>query len=679
LDFLSRFLGHFTYRQRFILAFVSFILCSPYPSIVVTRTFQFLIRQYQSQITGDIIQKDLNGLFSALVLHQERSVTHLIRKEPVEQSQALKKEIEEYFKLLLPFQQKDDNFIQKLAKGFSRLKDPSLQIESIYQTWKNLLIKEKNWTVDENLVEYQKILEPLKNELFKIGYNYALFQGDSLSEENYSLLVLDKLSRIEEMTKQIAIKSKLILDQKKESDLLNYQVLMLYDMVKQELGRVESCFEAFYQGMKDGEQYSISELKTVRKAYKNFSLATKEFLDQISTSQDILAEGVDFFGNIVLAKNSFINELSLLQHPIYVRELNLSNTVYYLFLAQLLFIILMSAFLIKFHGISSHLTALRDHIFNLSKGNLSHCFTSNADDAFGNVGKALDKIVDVIAIIISDLVLFSNQIQEITVRVAWAIREQEQTLLEQEKIIVDGKKKSQEIAERASFLSNLLNEICESSQLSAQSENAHAEIKKMRENMNFLVKASSQFLVNFNSFANGVQNTQKKVNFMDRLGDQAKMLSLNGKIENANMANSAANFSEITSKIGRFSDKSEEATSQIKCIIKEALMSVKSVKSEAQRCLSEINAGVEQLSLVSSQLEEIAKLGEDQQLKFLKVDEMMKIQAVSSQKIIQTVQNLLKPANENAELVHQLPNILENIVEQEKKMKEVIGKMVYTP
>lgn len=102
---------------------------------------------------------------------------------------------------------------------------------------------------------------------------------------------------------------------------------------------------------------------------------------------------------------------------------------------------------------------------------------------------------------------------------------------------------------------------------------------------------------------------------------------------------------------------------------------VKAVKIESLRCLSEISAGVGQLNLVSMQLEEIAKLGEDQQRKFLKVDELMKVQAASSQKVIENIQNLLTPANENAALVHQIPKILGDIIEHQKKLTHVIGKV----
>lgn len=679
MDFLNRFLGYFTYRQRFLVAAAAYILFAPYPTYVVIHTLQFWTRQFEAQSAGNNIQKNLNRLFSAVLIHQEKSVEKLVNKETVDVTHVLDDEIQSYFTILQQEQHNNGASHYNLGRGFSTTTTPSIDIEPSIKAWKELMKGEGEFSLTETIQAHQKIIDGLKKELFKLGYSYALFLGDSLPEESYSLLVLDKLPALEQKVMDLSIKSKLVKDQKNELGDLNYQIMSLHESARNDLGRIDNHFNVFYESIKHQEGLTITSLQKMKKAYDNFFSVTRKFLYAVSDSQLDLTQNFGIFDEVVLAKNNLIHEMYKLQQPVYERELNHNITFYYVFLIQLSVLVFMAWFLVRFRGLSSHLTALRDHIYNLSRGQLSHCFTSKENDEFGNVGRALDKVVDVISIIITDLVSFSNQIQEITVRVAWAVREQEETLLEQEKIVVDGEKTAQDIAKRASFLSSLLTGMCESSQLIAQAENAHGEIKQMREHMNSLVHSYGHFVVTFDSFAEQVQNTQKKVNFMDRLGEQAKMLSLNGKIENATIPNSVANFSEITNKIGRFSDKSEAATSQIKSIIKEALTGVKSVKSEAQRCLDEISAGVEQLSLVSRQLEGIAKLGENQQLKFLKVDEMMKIQAVSSEKIIQTVQNLLKPATENASLVHKLPKILDDIVEQEKKLKEVISKMVYIP
>jgi methyl-accepting chemotaxis protein len=677
LDFLNRFLGYFTYRQRFLVAAAAYIIFAPYPTYVVIHTLKFWTRQFESQIEGDNIQKKLNGLLSSILIHQEYSAKKLIQKDAIDITHSLDDEISGYFTQLQQEQQNGGGGHFRLGSGFSTVNDAPIDIEPGFKAWRQLLNKEGEFSLVENLQTHQKIVDNLKNELFKLGYSYALFLGDNLPEESYSRLVLERLPELEDKIKELSIKSRLVVDQNNELGDLNYQIMALHEIARDDLSKIEIHFNVFYDSIKLQEGLTITSLQKLKKAFDTFFDTTKKFLNAVSDSESEITLNSRYFTEVVLAKNNLVHEMYHRQHHVYEKELRFNKAFYYSFLIQLSVLVFMAWFLVRFRGLSSHLTALRDHIYNLSRGQLSHCFTSKENDEFGNVGRALDKVVDVITIIINDLVSFSNQIQEITVRVAWAVREQEETLLEQEKIVVDGERTAQDIAKRSSFLSNLLTGMCESSQLIAQAENAHGEIKKMRENMNNLVQSYGHFVVTFDSFADKVQNTQKKVNFMDRLGEQAKMLSLNGKIENASIPNSLVNFSEITNKIGRFSDKSEEATSQIKQIIKEALTGVKSVKGEAQRCLNEISAGVEQLSLVSSQLEGVAKLGENQQLKFLKVDEMMKIQAVSSQKIIQTVQNLLKPATENATLVHQLPKILDEIVDQEKKLKEVISKMVY--
>lgn len=662
MSIFDKIFGFFSYRQRFLTPAVAYILCTPYPVYVVVETCQFWMRQYEWQVEGNRIQKEINNLLSNITLYPSVGIDG-------ETSEQVIKNISSSFSALVPFNSNKDPSFYVLTDGFSRLKDPSIATADINNKWNEY--RQGNVSREISQEQFQHVIDLLRDQLLRLGYSYALFQGNDVSTESYSNLVLKLLPRIVEMTRRLDT----ISTWKKEKNSHSDQITALYAQVKQEREEAERAFERFYETFREVEKFSIKELVPLKNSFTEFSSTLLSYIDQVLKDPQYLDKDALELSAVVWAKDNVVDELYTLQHPILKRSLNHKTWFYYAFLSQFLVLLLVVWFLVKHRGLSIHLIALCEHINRLAKGELSYCFTTHEKDEFGIIGKALDKVVDVIGIIVTDLISFSKQIEEITVRVSWAVREQEATLLEQEKIIVDGKKSAQQISERARFLSNLLNEICESSQLSVQAEQAHHDLQKMRSNMDFLVKASGEFLVNFDSFSDKVLNTQKKVNFMDHLGDQAKMLSLNGKIENASIVKSAGNFSEITNKIERFSDNSEEATSRIKKIIKESLEGVRAVKNESLRCLSEISAGVGQLSLVSRQLEEIAKLGEDQQKKFVKVDELMKVQAVSSQKIIENIQNLLTPANENALLVHQIPKILGDIIEQQKKLTQVIGKV----
>jgi methyl-accepting chemotaxis protein len=662
LSFLSKLFGLFSYRQRFLTPAVAYILCTPYPVYVVIETCKFWIRQYEWQIEGNGLQKEMNDLLSNISLYP------FLSTDP-EGSETLIRSIHNGFAVLNSQNHSQETTYYILADGYSRLRAPSISTKDIYEKWNEYRKGGGAATVSHE--QMQDMTEGLRRQLFRLGYSYALFQGHEVSTQSYVNLTLEHLPRIVEMTRRLVTTQRLL----GENPAQPSQIVALYNEIRREKESLERVFDRFYATFRETHRFSIKELDPLRKSFIDFTTLLTEFIDQ--RANGVKSPGKDHleFSDVVWAKDKMIQELYDLQEPVLQHTLSVKKWFYYAFLSQFFFLLLVVWFLVKHRGLSIHLIALRDHINNLAQGNLSYCFTTHEKDEFGIIGKAVDKVVDVIGIIVGDLVSFSKQIEEITVRVSWAVREQEETLLEQEKIITEGKKSAQQISERARFLSNLLSEMCESSQLTVQAEHAHSDLKKMRANMDALVRASGDFLLNFNSFSEKVISTQKKVNFMDHLGDQAKMLSLNGKIENAGILKTAANFSEITKKIERFSDNSEEATSRIKKIIKESMEGVKAVKTESLRCLSEISAGVGQLNLVSMQLEEIAKLGEDQQRKFLKVDELMKVQAGSSQKIIENIQNLLTPANENAALVQQIPKILGDIIEQQKKLTNVIGKV----
>lgn len=679
MDLYSRFLGILTYRQRFMLAALFYFLSVPYASYIAFITFNFWIRQFEWQQQGDIIQKEMNSLTSLLAIRQEQTGTQLMNHRPWAISPKLDQSITEYFsrlKLSKPAENPNTYF---LGNGFSVLKEPSINIEPIELGWKELEVHGKKLSFEENNEEHQAIINLLHAQLIKLGYSYALFQGRDLAANNYSRLVLIDLPSLEELIKQLVIRSKLIIASNEGENYTLAEIIALVDRVKKIQQEIENRFNDYFEELIQSEHYTNSELVQVKKSVKNFSKTIVDFLDIISNNQSLLANETPIFENIVNIKRELLRGLIQLQQPFFQKEIWQLHLIHYAFIFQFVVAFLIIFGLVKFHGLSSHLTALRDHIRALAEGKLSHCFTSQGNDAFGKVGQALDRVVEVIGIIMEDLISLSKQIEETTVRVSWAVEEQEKTLREQELIIKAGKKTAQDIAEKAQFLSTLLNEICESSQLTLQAQNANEGLIKMRDNMNTLALSSKEFFSSFDFVADQVQNMQKKVYFLDRLGDHAKMLSLNEKIENANIVKSAGNFAEITDKTELFSDNSEQSTSEIKKIIKDVYTDVELVRGDAERCFSEIRAGVAQLNLVSDQLGEIAKLGEDQQLKFLRVDEVMKMQASISQDIISNIMNLLNPADENILLVQELPKILNDIIMQQKKLTDVVKKMVYIP
>ncbi len=680
MNLYSRFLGLLTYRQRFLIPAVIFFLFVPYNAYVIIQTFNFWIRQSEWQQEGNTLQQQMNNLLNVVSLRQEQTGAQLLNGETLNVSPAINNSIEEQFKIMMPYETTKDPGTHFLTNGFSLLNDPSIEIKAIEELWKALLSKGAAITFEENNERHQKIVDLLRDQLATLGYSYALFQTRSIALDEYSTLVLVDIPAIEEMIKQVAIKIRLIIASSTDDITTVSEVIALTERIKTGIQKVSNKVQAYNSHLDERNVKKNShEFDKSKKSLNSFVSEITQFLDVIMNNQSSLMNEKSLLQGVLGAKRELVNELYKNQQPLFENERFVNSVYYYAYLIQLLLATIVIFILIKYHVISNHLEALRDHIHNLAKGQLSHCFTSNKNDEFGIVGKALDKVVEVIGIIMADLILLGKKIEETTQKVTWAVQEQGKMLAEQEEIIKGGKKTAQNIAEKAQFLSNLLNELCESSQFTSQAESASSGLKKMRENMGSLADSSKEFIVKFSDVDELVKNMQKKVNFMDRLGDQAKMLSLNEKIENANIITSAGNFSEITDKTELFSDNSEHYTSQIKKIIKDVSADVKMVRGEAEKCFDEIRDGAAQLNLVSNQLEEIARHGKDQQIKFLEVDQMMKKQASASQKIMDSVEKLLVPTNENTALVQELPNILDDIIQQQKKLTEVVNKMVYIP
>lgn len=679
MQFIKKLFQRFTYRQLILAPAISYIFFAPYPAYLVEEFCRFWLRQYEWQMTGNTIQKSINQMLDHLSQLQIAFSSAVLNGTPInlEEIGDSMREVNAHFILLMEFDGTRALSPHQLAPGFSSVRTPTLEIDPIYGKWNafNRTIKSESSEGAEE--ELQTIINLLRIELIDLGYTYALFQGRNRTMPHYSSLVTKRVPRLLELTKEISIKSALASSIQMEDDALNSQLFALYELAKNGRQESEIAFENLYRAYRENNKLSISQLDGLRKSFHDFSSKLNTFLELISEGGRISQENFPNIKEIVEAKQELFEKLYNTQQPILERELLSYRNFFYLFITQFAVLLILAWIIVRFRGLSIHLIALCEHIQQLTKGQLAPCFATKEHNEFGEIGAALDKVVDVLKIIVSDLAMFGKQIGEITQRVAWAVKEQEFSLLEQEKIIIEGKKTALEISERASFLSELLAKVSRSSELSTQADQAHSDLRKMRTNMNYLIQTSGDFLKNFDTFSTIVNQSQTKVNFMDKLGEEAKMLSLNGKIENANILRSAGNFSEITQKIERFSVSSDESTSKIKSIIQEIQGGVKTVKKEAKRCLNEIGAGVGQLAIVSDKLEEIAKLGEDQQKKISRVEGLMKIQSDTSQKIIDSIQKLLLPSHENVGLVHETQGILDEIVSQQKKLSQIMSELVF--
>lgn len=677
LNLYYRFLGLFTYRQRFLFtALFALILATPYQSYITFPVFHLWNRQAAWRVEGDQIQRNLNKMLSAVLLRQELTNNQIIQDANIVIANDQNKEIESLFKALGSSESYGEQKTYLLANGFSEVAAPSLNLIPGKEAWKGIVNKSTSLTPQENYELYQTLVNHILALLKEVEYSYVLGVTTDPLGKSYSRIVLEIIPDMDALINEMMIKSKWIIAYHEDESYLTSQVLGLHEKVKNNLQNFRGVFQSYSEGVKEFDKDSVPSLNRVKKAFEAYFLTVETFLDILANNQFSLLNESTVYENTVKTKEELLSGLYELQHPYFVDAYNHNYQAYYTFIGVYLMLYVMMYFCLKFRLLSSHIEALKKHIQMVSVGKLSYSFTSQLNDEFGLVGRALDKVVDVIRIIISDLVSLSTQIEQITARVAGAVQDQEYALKEQEKIILDGERTADEIADKAQFLSTLLGKISQSSQQTQHAEAADSGLKKMHEHMEALAKSTSQFLINFDKVAQYVQAMRRKVNFMDRLGEQAKTLSLKGKIENATIVSSAGNFDEITNTIERFSGNSEESTSLIKQITKEVSSDVKEVQEEAGKCFSEINAGAEKLTLVSRQLEQIANLAEDQQVKFLKVEEMMKVQAGSSQNMILSIRELLRPSIENAKLVQQLPEIIHSITEQQKKLAQVINQMV---
>ena len=643
-----------TYRQRFIFFSLIFLTLTPLPDFWLQKIQNYLMIRKQAQIDGLKYTRVLNDLVYNVVLHQHfavyESYDKVIQHETLTQ---LEKAINENFKRLTELNetlpQLDSN---SLGLGFSEIKTQKPNFEELEKLWKSILESRELHDKENYLKFHDDLVDGARKILGGLGYGYGLSLNsntldNSLSRLNLIIIpfLLDRLVDVYDLRG--------VRDQKdltpEEKEVFYYIVFDKINEIFNEFQKQADTVETLLDGDKS---INPGDVRAIRDSFTQ----TRKTIDNFLHTMEIPLNSVDNKTLIDALENlSSMAKVGItMNEQIYKSQLN----NYYFQKYSTLFLIYLGAVVIMFNIIfkvmTRHMKALQEHIDRMAKGNFVKCFCSDQSDEFGVIGIAFDKMGASVQGVVGELSKLGKQLADSINQINLTAKEQEEVVGAQENSIHEIERTAQEIAIQSRDLANMMNDISKASKEYTVADSAKTGLDHMQNQMLTLSNGSSKILNNINEIHQKIVGSENLINFMSKISDQARMLSLNSAIETANVHHQKQSFAKITQEIQRFADKTSDSIHDIQNIINEITFNVATVRVEANICVNEIKEGVGRLISVNQQLSSITHQGRDQVKKFESVNDVMQVQAFAAENIIESIRRISSTAVENTKSIRSL-------------------------
>lgn len=642
--------NNFTYRQRFIFFSLFFLFSIPLPSYWMLISQNFFLDRWQLHQQSVPVQNTAESILNLLIQAQINLVNPLSAQ--TEQQALIQARLSEELKQLSLLENLPHRFPGQIGKGFSQqtIKKNHLLLSS-YDL--KQFTQEK---LESNIIQ-------LKNYLEHLGFFFNLFFVSDQAKE--------------------------ILSQKNLIDLPAEKILaanLYLALLANKLDQAELYF-ALLDKRKRFDQGSD-------KSYDNLKLKEDDLIELVTLTADLYVEKLESF--LFIARKLMLNPEPDLQ-PLYESLLGLLalNQEYFKLNSSLLFhtsreefereffkqllyfgvvlftIIVLIIYLIT-RMLTSHLFALLEHIQEMSMGNFKKCFCSNSHDEFGEIGQTFDKMGIAVKDLVNELQKVGFQLKDSILQIAKTAKVQEKIIEEQERNLKKIENESQFIFNSSRDLVHKMDALYDESVRNLFADSYQHDLEKIQQNMFTLSTDSGVILEKLDDIRTKVRGTYTLIDFLEKVSDQAALLSLNSSIETSYLQIERQSFTKITTEIHRFASETALSTDNIQKIINEVARNVSMVRNETTNCLKEIDHGAKQLIEVSQQLYFITMQGKEQAKQFENVNQVMKIQASEAANIISSIERLREFCLENTHYTHLLHKTTEELDQTTEELHQVL-------
>lgn len=620
----SDFQSKFSYRKRFLFIAIAFFIFIPIPSYIALQTYNFFIYRAELQELGVRYQSQL-----ALILN------NAIRYQIVENTRSFggfwkDSELKELDRKIYESFQKLNNLEPQLynlkpisfGRGFSINERPTVHINPIQNMWREVQEQNPNITI---LDFAEKIIALMRSNC----YNFKLFLFDDsyyYQTAVFAYIVLPDLQ---------ASLLKLYLAGLEKGDLETK--LAEYDKnPERSLLVIEKIYKTYDDPNKVSELISFLKEEVVYLREENKDLKALYLMEN---SKNLLSN--PFFQvtyERILKSIQRIEERtsSTLHNGIYESLTyfrDVRRHLYYFFIITAIIVVL-AAVLRLF---TRHLAIIRDHISDLSKGIFKERLYYNEKDEFTKIGLAMNKLGNILNTIFKKLEELGIPLTTSTWEIQASLSRQEAFIKTHELNIKNSESNALAIIENTRALANKMDDLSLASEQKSLTQEANNSLNIILSFMTKMANDSKSIVNTFDEISRHMEKMNSLTDFMTKLCDQAKLLSLNAAIEEVNTSQS---FNKITMEIQRFADNTALASANIQSIIDEVTGSMRAARKAVNKCVQDIGLSFSRLRRVGSQLTIITRKFQEQTNRFENVSRIMQNQFLDAENMIEAMKIL---------------------------------------
>lgn len=289
-----------------------------------------------------------------------------------------------------------------------------------------------------------------------------------------------------------------------------------------------------------------------------------------------------------------------------------------------------------------------------SNGDLTGKINVTGNDAIAQLATGVQSMIDNLNSLVSQVQHSGIQVTSSATEIAATAKEQEATVSEQAATVNQIVTTATEISSTTKELVNTMDEVAEVADGTASSASeGHAALEQMEETMCQVVEASSTIAAKLEVLNEKAGNINSVVTTITKVADQTNLLSLNAAIEAEKAGEYGVGFSVVSTEIRRLADQTAVATLDIEQMVKEMQSAVSAGVMSVDKFSREVRQSVEDVRKIGLQLAQIIEQVQALSPRFESVQQGMHFQSEGAEQIKQAMVQLSESAQQTVESLRQ--------------------------
>ena len=699
---LRRITNHLTYKQKFYLIVMFFLICNGIFAYTMLRQINEQLNfSYLEQI-GSRYQKPLRKILENVILHKELAQSYHKGKIGIKNDiLSLQSMIGEEFRKLETVNKEAELKLKTREEDLYPLGKESLQSNHLLRGWDN--IKKQVFEADFTT------LNGLYNDLITNILGLINYVDDSshlnLDSEARSFFLIEgalvtlpetefNLSQIMTLSDEVLAKKDISTDDKIKVAILKNRLVSELDSIQTFInksipnisnpakhddvsaGGIDAALGKF---MAAGNKF-LSPLDAIIKSEEQLPLPDSSELavdgnraisagfalwDEANSSLDGILDArvksLQWTRNISMLVGFLISMLGFFLGLFFINEVirsvrNLDDTIRRLTAGDLTArvpiiyqdelgraSIAFNRMADSFERIITQLRNLLDATKRLSDGDFSArvSFEGNDDDEISQISLSFNNMAQTFEEIISQLHQLGINLTTSATEIATASKQQETIIVEQEATTREISVTANEISTTAKEFANTVSEVSKvGEQTSTLASAGKDSLSHMEVIMRQMVDASGSIASKLAVLNEKAGNITSVITTITKVADQTNLLSLNAAIEAEKAGEYGRSFSVIAREIRRLADQTALATLDIEKIVNEIMSAVSSSVMGVDDFTQEIRNGVQQVETVGQQLATIIEQVQVLTKRFETVNQGMQTQSAAAEQINEAMAQL---------------------------------------